>query len=296
MFRINAALLAATVIMLSAVVDAGHYDKSSGRCHTKSPSQEESLETEIAKHKKKRERMTRSASRLCKQCITIDTYFVIFLPDDNFVPTDTQNRYSVTEADADKQFEVLVNAYSDTPFTFNLKGVQFVTNNQYYMDFENTQEAIGKTYRQGGWDTLNCYFGAADKGSFAFFPKLRSVEDQNIVEVLDGAFNDISTMPGVDTSEGACCTLGFTAVHEVGHWLGLHHTFDINSETAGISSDQIVDGCNPINVNDYVDDTPQQKSETDFVCPETRDSCPNLPGQDPIHNYMDYSSDDCYTE
>jgi len=43
-----------------------------------------------------------------------------------------------------------------------------------------------------------------------------------------------------------------------------------------------------------VDDTPAQASPTSG-CPEGRDSCPAA-GLDPIHNYMDYSYDSCYTE
>jgi hypothetical protein len=41
-------------------------------------------------------------------------------------------------------------------------------------------------------------------------------------------------------------------------------------------------------------DTPAQKTPTSG-CPEGKDTCPE-PGLDPIHNYMDYSFDSCYTE
>ena len=70
---------------------------------------------------------------------------------------------------------------------------------------------------------------------------------------------------------------GKTAVHEVGHWFGLLHTFQGSS-------------CDPTDPGDYIEDTPQQSVSTDG-CPAGKDSCPELQGLDPIHNFMDYSTD-----
>lgn len=73
---------------------------------------------------------------------------------------------------------------------------------------------------------------------------------------------------------------GKTAVHEVGHWFGLLHTFQNFT-------------CKPGDLGDYIDDTPQESVSTDG-CPTGKDSCPDSPGLDPIHNYMDYSEDTWY--
>jgi len=62
---------------------------------------------------------------------------------------------------------------------------------------------------------------------------------------------------------------------QVGHWLGLKHTFN-----GGSSS-------NPVCGTDDVDDTPTE-SRPAFGCPVNRDTCPGL-GVDPIYNFMDYT-------
>ncbi len=78
---------------------------------------------------------------------------------------------------------------------------------------------------------------------------------------------------------------GRTAVHEVGHYLGLRH----------ISGDGGLLGVN-CEGTDGVDDTPTQGKQSDFNCDKNQNTCGagqsgDLP--DMIENYMDYSSESC---
>lgn len=70
--------------------------------------------------------------------------------------------------------------------------------------------------------------------------------------------------------------LGKTLVHEVGHWLGLRHIWGDAS-------------CG----DDYIDDTPQQRSANRGCPTGIKKSCGTSTYGDMYVNYMDLSADDC---
>jgi hypothetical protein len=103
-----------------------------------------------------------------------------------------------------------------------------------------------------------------------------------------GVMLDVSSMKRVEGGYAAD-----TAVHELGHFLGLYHTFNeaCSSKQWGMCAPQ--DTCNPtVNKGDGVDDTPihikQGKCNID-ASGEPSNSCPGQPGRDPLDNFMSYS-------
>ena len=81
---------------------------------------------------------------------------------------------------------------------------------------------------------------------------------------------------------------GRTGDHEVGHYLGLYHTFDYTGNCDGS------DTSNCETAGDYVCDTPADITP-DFGCPPFVNDCSDTPVDypDQTENFMDYGDDDC---
>ena len=204
--------------------------------------------------------------------VTVDVYFHVITDGSVGSLTDRQIRAQI--AVLNKTFAGREGG-ADTGFSFDLAGVTRTDNAKWYASRGGTENEFKKALKQGDDSDLNVY---STSGwlylGWAYYP---SITDTNQTH-LDGIVIDWRTVPGASDAYEGRFDLGETLTHEAGHWLNLAHTFQGGCKEPG----------------DFVDDTPAQATPTSG-CPAGKDTCP-APGTDPIHNYMDYSFDSCYTE
>ncbi len=208
--------------------------------------------------------------------------FTVTVPTYIHVLTDG-NTGRLTNAQIRRQMDVLNLSFAgfyggaNSGISFELEGVTHTDNADWFTMNDFADEIAAKTaLRQGGPNALNIYTGtAAGNLGFAYYPSILKLNGGRFA-TLDGIVIHYGTVPGGFIEN---FNLGFTATHEVGHWLGLAHTFD--------------KGC--LGDGDRVDDTPAMSVPTSG-CPEGKDTCVKEAGLDPIHNYMDYSDDPCYDQ
>jgi PKD repeat protein len=155
-------------------------------------------------------------------------------------------------------------------------GINYITNNSYFTDPGSGLSPMKNALH---WDTsryFNIYTNDANGAlGYATFPAESAGDAEDGVVLL-------YTSVGRNAPQGGVYNQGRTATHEVGHYLGLFHTFQGGCGTAS----------SPYSTGDLIKDTVAH-SGPDFDCTAGASSCGG--GQKPINNYMNYTNDTCMT-
>ncbi|QRV87822.1 extracellular metalloprotease [Ceratobasidium sp. AG-Ba] len=174
---------------------------------------------------------------------------------------------------------IVMNNHYNGSIKFVLANVTHTTNKEWFNKVgpeSKFQTKMKETLRVGGPADLNVYTVGFKSGDgegllgYATFPSSYAKKPKD-----DGVVILYSSVPGGTIQN---YNLGMTLTHEVGHWLGLYHTFQGGCKGKG----------------DYVSDTPAE-AEPASGCPVNRNTCPGA-GKDPVQNFMDYSYDYCMTQ
>jgi len=199
--------------------------------------------------------------------------------DVQFIHITSKTSRHISKDQREKQISVLNNAFLKYQIEFGYDEAQViqVENSFWYkMDLGSLAEREAKNDLHGSPERhLNFYTAGISGGllGWATFPwQLEGNRHMDGVVMLDETLPEGSKEP---------YNLGITAVHEVGHWLGLYHTHQ--------------DGCR--GKGDHVGDTPSH-SEPNWGKPD--DSLRNGACREgelaPVHNYMNYCDDEWLDE
>ncbi len=171
------------------------------------------------------------------------------------------------------QIDIFNDAYAPYDIFFTLVSVDYTMNDNWFGDMNQYESAYKQQLNIDPVHHLNIYSGnMPGLLGWSYLPYQWSEGSY-----MHGVCILYSCLPGGTSYP---YNAGDSAVHEVGHYLGLEHTFR--------------NGCSAN--NDYVDDTPQEDNGNNISSCNNTDTCPNDPGMDPVHNFMTYTDDACLDE
>lgn len=172
------------------------------------------------------------------------------------------------------QITALNAAYASHGIQFTLAGTTLSKNNNWYNDTGTYYNSLARDVH----NNINIYTNTASGNlGYAYVPNGGGVVG-NVWDRIVIYYKALGN-PG---AYGAPYNEGDTTTHEVGHYLGLQHTFQGGCAAAS--------GC--ANNGDLICDTPPEGAAHFSPCTDPA-TCGN---PDPIHNFMDYSDDNCMFE
>ena len=205
----------------------------------------------------------------CTGCTAIDIVFHI-------IGTTNSNAARLwTDVSIQQEVDRTNAHFSSTPFRFRRRRVIRTANSEWgsaTVASAEVRESIVSSLRVGGADVANVFVTdgtCKTTGGYGTYPRDRGFFPPNQYSKKDYIF-----ICATDTGHMYGDVYHTLITHELGHWLGLLHTFTGND-------------CDPSNDGDGVDDTPQHlENKEDDSCGGTINSCPSRPGLDPISNFM----------
>ncbi len=194
---------------------------------------------------------------------------------------DTDGTGNISNNKLTSQITVLNQRYSNTYFSFYLLGITRTKNPNWrgltrpYHGLDSLEIEMKENLAIDPDHVLNIYITQLEDDNSTIQGWATLASDTQINSNHHGVVIRPEVFPNGSYTN---FNLGITLVHEVGHYLGLKHTF---------YEDAV---CKYNNDPDDCADTPPHLVNKENA-PESTDTCPNDEKTDPVHNYMNYTWD-----